>query len=90
MRRVRVRLGGRVQGVFFRETTRRRADALGLAGWVRNVGRDGVEAVFEGEPDAVEAALEFARRGPALAEVRSFESVDEPPEGEAGPFRVLS
>ncbi len=81
---------GRVQGVFFRETTRRRAEDLGLAGWVRNLGRDRVEAVFEGEAEAVEAAVEFARRGPALARVDGLEVREEPPEGEAAPFRVLS
>ncbi len=90
MRRVRVRVTGRVQGVFFRESTRRRAEALGVTGWVRNVGHDGVEAVFEGEDSAVEAALEFARSGPAFARVRGFEAVDEPPRGESGGFRVLS
>lgn len=90
MRRVHVRVTGRVQGVFFREATRRHATALGLGGWVRNVGRDCVEAVFEGEPEAVEAALEFVRAGPPLAQVRGFESEDLAPEGEAGSFRVLS
>ncbi len=90
VRRVRVRLTGRVQGVFFRESTRRRAEALGVTGWVRNVGRDGVEVVFEGEDSAVEAALEFARSGPPFAEVRGFEAVDESPRGESDGFRVLS
>lgn len=85
-----MRVSGRVQGVFFRETTRRRAEALGLAGWVRNVGRDAVEAVFEGDDAAVESALEFVRGGPPLARVRDFEASDEAPEGEPGPFRVLS
>ena len=90
MRRVRARVTGRVQGVFFRETTRRRALALGLAGWVRNLGSEQLEAVFEGEDSAVEQALEFVRVGPALAEVRGFEASDESPEGESGPFRVVS
>ena len=90
MRRVRLRVTGRVQGVFFRETMRRRADALGLAGWVRNVGRDCVEAVIEGDESAVESALEFARSGPALAKVLRLETAEEPPEGESVPFRVLS
>ncbi len=90
MRRVRVRAIGRVQGVFFRETIRRRAHDLELAGWVRNVGPDMIEAIFEGEADSVERALEFMRVGPVLAAVRSFEAEDEPPQGESGPFRVLS
>jgi acylphosphatase len=75
MKRVRVRVTGRVQGVFFRETTRRRAEALGLAGWVRNMGRDCVEAVFEGEEAAVDQALEFVRGGPPLAHVATSETL---------------
>jgi len=90
LKRVRVVATGRVQGVFFRETMRRRAEGLGLAGWVRNVGRDRVEAVFEGESRAVDEAVEFAGRGPGLARVDGIEVHVEEPEGEAPPFRVLS
>ncbi len=75
---------GRVQGVFFRDTTRRRAEAAGVAGWVRNRSDGAVEAVFEGEPQAVEEMVEFSRRGPGRAEVTSIEVVDEEPEGLSG------
>lgn len=82
--RRRVVIRGRVQGVFFRDTTRRRAEASGVAGWVRNT-RDGfVEAVFEGEADAVDELVEFCRRGPSRAEVASVEVVEEDPEGLSG------
>jgi acylphosphatase len=75
---------GRVQGVFFRDTTRRRAQELGLGGWVRNC-RDGtVEALFEGPAEAVEAAIDFCRRGPSRAEVSEVEVFDEEPAGLAG------
>jgi acylphosphatase len=77
-------VGGRVQGVFFRDTTRRRADAAGVAGWVRNTPDGTVEAVFEGEPEAVEEMVEFSRRGPSRAEVESVETFDEEPEGLSG------
>ena len=77
-------LGGRVQGVFFRDTTRRRAEAAGVAGWVRNTPDGEVEAVFEGEPSAVEELVEFARRGPSRAEVTSVKVIEEDPEGLAG------
>jgi acylphosphatase len=74
--RARVLVTGRVQGVWFRESTRERASALGLTGWVRNL-RDGrVEALFEGEREAVDAALDFVREGPRLARVVSVEVVD--------------
>lgn len=75
---------GRVQGVFFRDTTRRRAEALGVAGWVTNRGDGAVEAVFEGEPDAVESMIEFCRRGPGRAEVERLEVSEHAPEGLAG------
>lgn len=84
MARRRVLVGGRVQGVFFRDTTRRRAEALGVAGWVRNTSDGTVEAVFEGEPGAVEQMVEFCRSGPGRAEVDSVEVTDEEPEGLTG------
>jgi acylphosphatase len=77
-------VGGRVQGVFFRDTTRRRAEAAGVAGWVRNTPDGTVEAVFEGEPEAVEEMVEFSRRGPSRAEVATVKVLDEEPEGLSG------
>ena len=84
MTRKRVVVSGRVQGVFFRDTTRRRAEAAGVAGWVRNRPDGAVEAVFEGDPAAVEELVEFSRRGPSRAEVVSLEVVEEEPEGLSG------
>ena len=78
---------GRVQGVFFRDTVRRRAESLGVAGWVRNRDDGAVEAVFEGPDEAVEAMVELCRRGPGRAEVTRLEVTDEVPEGLAG-FRI--
>lgn len=88
MKRVRVRIDGRVQGVFFREATRRRADELGVRGWVRNLEDGAVEAVFEGDEQAVAEALAFVRRGPPLAQVLSVELTDEPAGREPSGFRV--
>ena len=62
-------VSGRVQGVWFRESTRRRAEELGVAGWVRNLPDGRVEACFEGAAAAVEAAVAFVRDGPPLARV---------------------
>jgi acylphosphatase len=75
---------GDVQGVFFRDTTRREAEARGVAGWISNRSDGAVEAVFEGEPDAVEAMLAFCRQGPSRAEVESVEVSEEQPEGLSG------
>jgi acylphosphatase len=81
MTRKRVVVGGRVQGVFFRDTTRRRAESAGVAGWVRNTPDGSVEAVFEGPEEAVQELVEFCGRGPSRAEVASVEVSDEEPEG---------
>ena len=79
--RKRVIVRGRVQGVFFRDTTRQKASSRGVAGWVCNRGDGAVEAVFEGEPEAVESMVRFAREGPRGADVNDVEVIDEEPEG---------
>lgn len=82
--RRRVVVRGAVQGVFFRDSTRRRAEAEGVAGWVANRGDGAVEAVFEGEPVAVERLVAFSRQGPRSARVEDVEVTDEQPKGEQG------
>lgn len=84
MIRKRVVVRGRVQGVFFRDTTRRRAESAGVGGWVTNRPDGAVEAVFEGEPEDVEQLVEFCRKGPSRAEVESAEATEEDPEGLVG------
>jgi acylphosphatase len=84
MMRRRVLVTGRVQGVFFRDSTRRTAEGAGVAGWVSNRDDGAVEAVFEGEPAAVERLVDFARRGPSGAEVETAEVTEEEPEGLSG------
>lgn len=79
MTRRRVVVHGFVQGVYFRDTVRGHAVGRGVAGWVRN-NRDGtVEAVFEGDQDAVERLVAFCRDGPRGARVDRVEVHDEPP-----------
>ena len=84
MIRRRVIVHGRVQGVFFRDTTRRMAQSRGVAGWARNTPEGTVEAVFEGEAEAVEAMIRFANEGPRGAIVERVEVIEEEPEGVAG------
>jgi len=84
MVRRRVVAHGRVQGVFFRDSVRRRAESLGLSGWVTNRADGAVEAAFEGEPDAVDTIVEYCRSGPGRAEVSELEVSQESPEGEGG------
>ena len=78
-------VSGRVQGVFFRDSTQREAHRLGVAGWVRNVDDGTVEAVFEGDSSAVESMLDFCGRGPERARVdRVAVDADQPLEGLQG------
>jgi acylphosphatase len=80
----RVRAHGRVQGVFFRETCRRQAESRGVSGWIANREDGTVEAVFEGEPDAVESMVEACRRGPGQARIDRLEVSDVAPVGHEG------
>jgi acylphosphatase len=79
--RRRVVASGDVQGVFFRDTTRREAAGRGVAGWVRNRSDGTVEAVFEGPPDAVSAMVDFCRAGPGSSDVEQLDVEPEEPEG---------
>jgi acylphosphatase len=85
--RRRVVIHGRVQGVFFRDSTRRLAQQHGVEGWVANRGDGAVEAVFQGDEDAVERLVAFSRMGPRGAQVESVEVEEENPEDLRG-FRV--
>jgi acylphosphatase len=75
---------GHVQGVFFRETARRRAQSAGVAGWIANRADGTVEAVFEGEREAVERLVGYCREGPRGARVDWVDVVAEEPEGLTG------
>ena len=89
MKRVRVRIHGRVQGVFFRAEARSRAESLGIAGWVRNAPDGNVEALLEGEPDRVDSMVEWCRRGPSGAHVNEIEVLEEEAGQAERGFRVL-
>jgi acylphosphatase len=77
-----------VQGVFFRDTVRRMAQSRGVAGWVRNKADGTVEAVFEGDAEAVASMRRFAGQGPEGAAVERVEEFEEEPEGLQG-FRIV-
>jgi acylphosphatase len=82
--RKRVVVAGDVQGVYFRDTCKRVADAHGVSGWVRNLVDGRVEAVFEGPPDAVARLVEWSHHGPPTAVVEAVDVRDEEPEKLAG------
>ena len=80
----RVRVHGRVQGVFFRDSCQRAASSRSVAGWVRNCPDGTVEAWFEGAPEAVEAMVSWAGRGPSRAEVAKVDVDEVEPSGARG------
>lgn len=80
---------GSVQGVFFRENTRRRAEMLGVKGWVRNLPDGRVEAVFEGYEEEVRSMIEWCHKGPPAAKVRKVQVIFEQPTHGYDSFRVI-
>jgi acylphosphatase len=75
---------GKVQGVFFRDSTRQAAENEGASGWAANRDDGSVEVVLEGPPAAVEAVVQFCRLGPVSADVSSVDVAAEEPEGLPG------
>lgn len=71
--RIHLLISGRVQGVFFRANTKQKAQKLGLMGWVKNTPDGKVEAVAEGEQEAIQRLIEWAKQGPAVAEVEQVD-----------------
>lgn len=87
--RARIVVSGRVQGVMFRESMRRQAEAHGVSGWVRNLPDGRVEAILEGDEPDVDALIEWSRRGPSRARVDATEVAWEEHTGEFEGFDVL-
>jgi len=88
MKRARVLVKGRVQGVFFRAHTRTAALGFQVNGWVRNLPDGRVEALFEGRRPEVDAMIDWCRRGPSHAIVEHLEVVEEPYTGEFADFSI--
>ncbi len=87
--RVRVIVSGRVQGVFFRSATQDEAEIRNVSGWVKNLQDGRVEALFEGDKQAVEQLVEFCKKGPPNAVVRDIEVSWEEYQAEFTGFRIL-
>jgi acylphosphatase len=86
MKRAHLWVSGRVQGVFFRQSTENRARELGLTGWVRNLSDGRVEAIAEGDAEALDHWIAFCHVGPPAAHVDHVELRWEPPSGEFSGF----
>jgi acylphosphatase len=81
-------VSGRVQGVFFRSETKHKAESRNVKGWIRNLPDGRVEAVFEGEEEAVKALIEFCKRGPSGARITNVDLRWENFTGEFDVFKV--
>jgi acylphosphatase len=88
IRRVHLTIRGRVQGVNFRWYARHRAQALGLAGWIRNRADGSVETEVQGPADAVTEFVSWAHRGPSHAEVEHVDARDEEPDASLRTFAI--
>jgi acylphosphatase len=86
--RAHVFITGRVQGVYFRQNTKRQADSLGVTGWVRNLPDGRVEAVFEGEEEPVKAVVDFCNYGTRNAIVEKVDLTWETYTGEHRDFHI--
>lgn len=88
MKRVRITITGKVQGVFYRKSAQAKARALGLTGWVKNLETGGVLAEVQGEPFGVEEFMRWCHQGPERARVTRVEAESVPPGSDSG-FRIL-
>ena len=74
---VHLKISGKVQGVWYRGTTKQKAQELGIKGWVKNTADGCVEAVFVGEDKIVNEMISWCYKGPPLAKVKSIEIINE-------------
>lgn len=88
MKRLEATVFGHVQGVFFRDTTRKQARRRGITGWVRNEPDGTVSVVAEGEKEALESLVAFLQRGPSAAHVERVETTWQDASGEFSGFHV--
>jgi len=87
--RVHVYVTGYVQGVFFRQNTKRQAQSRGVCGWISNLSDGRVEAVFEGEESAVKEVIDYCRHGPSFAKVEHVEVLSETFMDDYSDFRIV-
>jgi acylphosphatase len=88
LERAHVLVSGQVQGVFFRDSTRQKAEELGLAGWVKNVPDGQVEALFEGPSESVREMVDWCKEGPQRASVENVDVDFESAGGDLETFEV--
>jgi len=70
---IHIKIHGKVQGVFYRAETKKKADSLHITGWVKNMSDGTVEALFEGDEDNINQLLDWCKQGPEMAKVEKIE-----------------
>jgi acylphosphatase len=85
---VHVLIIGRVQGVWFRASTKQKAEQLGITGWVRNTDGGNVEAVFEGDEKQIQDMIEWCHQGPPLSKVENVEIKNQDPTNSFDDFSI--
>ena len=86
--RIHILVSGRVQGVFFRSNTKKKAQELKINGWVRNLKDERVEILAEGRKRAIESFVKWARKGPFIAKVDNLEIEQQKYAGEFDSFNI--
>ena len=86
--RVHLFISGRVQGVFFRENTRRKAEKLEINGWVKNLDDGRVEVILESDEEKVKKMIKWTKRGPIFAKVNKVEIEEEEYKNEFKDFKI--
>ena len=86
--KVHVVISGRVQGVWFRASTKQKAEQLGLNGWVKNTFDGDVEAIFEGEENCIREMLDWCHQGPPMAKVEGIKVTEKDPSNGFDDFSI--
>ena len=89
MKRVHLIISGRVQGVFYRYSTKQKAEQLGIKGWVRNLSNGNVEALLEGDEKNINEMISWCKKGPEHSDVTNIELISEKPINEFEDFKIL-
>ena len=86
--RAHIFVSGRVQGVFFREKTKKKAEQLRITGWIKNLADSRVEAIFEGKKENVQNMVDWARKGPIWAKIDALNVIWEDYKAEFNKFEI--
>ncbi|MAH22027.1 MAG: acylphosphatase [Thaumarchaeota archaeon] len=87
--RIHVVVSGEVQGIGYRAFIKRRAQSIGVIGWIRNLENGSVEAVFQGESDIIEEVIAICNRGPVFARVKNVQVFKEEPRDDLSNFSII-